>query len=94
MSQKPTPLAEPIEIKFWKTRRRDIAIVISISSYEGTNIVNVREHFIGSDGCMRPTTKGIALAIRRLPELSNALRSLLERARALGLIPDDGEATP
>jgi hypothetical protein len=33
MSAKPPPLAESIEIsKFWKTRRRDKAIVISLSA--------------------------------------------------------------
>jgi hypothetical protein len=45
MSQRPT-LPEPIEIaKFWKNRRRNIAIVVSLSAYEGVNIVNVREYF-------------------------------------------------
>lgn len=90
MSQKPAPLTEPIEIsKFWKNRRRDKAIVVSLSAYEETNIVNVREHFIGSDGIMRPTTKGIATSVRRLPELSNALRKALETARRLNLLPED-----
>jgi Transcriptional Coactivator p15 (PC4) len=91
MTAKPPPLPEPIEIcKFWKNRRRDKAIVVSLSAYEETNIVNVREHFVGSDGIMRPTTKGIATSVRRLPELSNALRKALERARALNLLPEDG----
>jgi Transcriptional Coactivator p15 (PC4) len=88
---KPPPLTEAIEIgKFWKNRRRDTAIVISLSAYEETNIVNVREHFVGADGCMRPTTKGIAMSVRRLPELSRGLRLALEKARALDLLPDDG----
>jgi hypothetical protein len=91
MTAKAPPLAEPIEIaKFWKTRRRDKAIVILLSAYEETNIVNVREHFIGSDGIMRPTTKGIAMSVRRLPELSKAVRQALERARELNLLPEDG----
>jgi hypothetical protein len=90
MNRRPT-LPEPIEIgKFWKNRRRDTAIVVSLSSYEGVNIVNVREHFIGSDGCMRPTTKGLAMVVRRLPELSSAIRKALEKARELDLLPDEG----
>lgn len=89
---KPAPLAEPIQIaKFWKNRRRDTAIVVSLSSYEGHNLVSVREHFVGGDGCTRPTTKGISVVVRRLPELSRALRVALERARALDLLPE-GEA--
>jgi hypothetical protein len=92
MSAKPPPLAGPIEIgKFWKNRRRDTAIVVSLSAYEETNIINVREHFVGADGCMRPTTRGIAMSVRRLPELSKALRRALEKARDLNLLPEEGE---
>jgi hypothetical protein len=92
MTTAPAPLADPIEIeKFWKSRRRDKAIVVSLSNYEGVNIVNVREHFVGSDGCMRPTTKGIAMSVRRLPELSKAVRQALETARSLNLLPQEGE---
>jgi Transcriptional Coactivator p15 (PC4) len=92
MSAQPPPLAEPIEIaKFWKNRHRRIAIVVSLSSYEQTNIVNVREYLTDTDGCMRPTTKGLAMGVRRLPELSRALRSALEKARELGLLVDDAK---
>jgi hypothetical protein len=90
MSKKPPPLAEPIVIaKFWKNRRRDTAIVVALNPYEEHNLIDVREHFIGSDGIMRPSTRGVALVVRRLPELSNALRKALERARQLNLIPED-----
>jgi hypothetical protein len=90
MSQKPAPLAEPIEIsKFWKNRRRDTAIVVSLSAYEGHNLINVREHFVASDGCMRPTTKGLAMVVRCLPEFSNAIRKALEKARELDLLPEE-----
>jgi hypothetical protein len=92
MTTKPAPLTESIEIaKWWKSRRRDIAIVVSLSSYEGVNLVNVRENFVGSDGCMRPTTKGLAMVVRRLPEFSNAIRKALEKARELDLLPEEGE---
>jgi hypothetical protein len=101
MTSKPPPIPEPIEIcKFWKNRRRDTAIVIALSSYKEHNLVSVREHVIGTDGCMRPTTRGTSLVVRRLPELSAALCKALKRARELGLLPDDeragdnGEATP
>jgi hypothetical protein len=92
MTQKPAILPEKIEIdKFWKTRRRDIAIVVSLSPYEGHNLIDVREYFVGTDGCMRPSTKGLAMVVRRLPELSRSLRRALERARELGLLDDDAK---
>jgi hypothetical protein len=90
MTTKPAPIPEPIEIaKWWKSRRRDIAIVVSLSAYEGHNLVNVREHFIGSDGCMRPTTKGLAMVVRRLPELAKAVNAAMKKCHELGLIDDE-----
>jgi hypothetical protein len=82
-------LPEPVEVaKFFKNRRKDV-IVVSLSNYEGVNIVNVREHFIGRDGCMRPTTKGLAMIVRRLPDLQKAVTKALAKALELGLLPDD-----
>jgi Transcriptional Coactivator p15 (PC4) len=80
MSPRRPTLAEPVEIaKFWKNRRRDAAIVVSLSSYEGHDLVNVREHFVGSDGCMRPTPKGTAMVVARLPALAKAVTKALHR---------------
>jgi hypothetical protein len=91
MTQKPAPLAEPIEVaRWWKTRRRNIAVVVSLRHYEGHNLVDVREYFTDQAGCMKPSTRGLAMVVRRLPELCNALRKALERARELNLLPEDG----
>jgi Transcriptional Coactivator p15 (PC4) len=90
MTAKPPPLAEPIEWKLWKNRQRQIAIVVSLSSYEGQNLVSIREYFTDQAGCMRPSTKGLSMVVRRLPELSRAVRLALEKARSLDLLPEDG----
>jgi hypothetical protein len=94
MSKKPPPIPAPIEIcKFFKSRRRDKVIVIALNPYEGRTLIDVREHVIGSDGIMRPSTRGIALVVRRLPELSAGLCKALKRARELELIEaDESEA--
>jgi ABC-type amino acid transport substrate-binding protein len=87
-------LPEPVEIaKFWKNRRHD-AIVVSLSTYEGRNLVDVRQHFSGSDGKLKPTGKGVALVVLRLPELAEAINKALEKARELGLLDDDERAEP
>jgi hypothetical protein len=85
-----TTLPEPVEWKLWKTRRRDIAIVGSLSTYQETIIFGLREHAIGSDGIMRPTTRGIAMAVKRLPEVADTVNKMLAKARELGLINDEG----
>jgi hypothetical protein len=89
----PAALAEPVEIaKFWKNRRRNESVHVTLSEYEGRPLINVRVYATGTDGIDRPTVKGIAMGIRRLPELAAALDKAVKRARELGLIDDDAEA--
>jgi Transcriptional Coactivator p15 (PC4) len=84
-------LPEPIEIaKFWKNRRRNESVHVSMSEYEGHCLINVRVYATGTDGIDRPTPKGVAMGIRKLPELARALAKAEARARELGLL--DGEA--
>jgi hypothetical protein len=80
-------LAETVEVaKFWKSRRRDIAVVVALGPYKEHNLISVREHVVGSDGIMRPSTRGVSLVVRRLPELAAAFAKALKRARELGLL--------
>ncbi|HEY5036066.1 MAG TPA: PC4/YdbC family ssDNA-binding protein [Chthoniobacterales bacterium] len=92
MSQKSALLAEPVEIcKFWKNRQRRIAIVVALREFEGHALIDCREYFTDKAGCMRPSTKSLSMVVRRLPELSRALRLALEKARALNLLPDGSD---
>lgn len=84
------PLAEPVPIvKFWKNRQRNESVHVGLSKYEGHALINVRVYATGSDGIDRPTTKGIALGIRKLPELAAGITKALEKAHELGLIKGD-----
>jgi Transcriptional Coactivator p15 (PC4) len=88
--KRPT-LPEPVEIaKFWKNRRRVESLHVSLSEYEGHALINVRIYATGTDGIDRPTVKGVAMSIRKLPELAAALTKALTKAQALGLL--DGAA--
>jgi hypothetical protein len=80
----------PIEIgKFWKSARdRTRHIRVELSEYKGHPLVSVRVWQTGSDGCDRPTVQGIALAIRKLPELVRSLVKAEAKAREMGLIDD------
>jgi hypothetical protein len=80
-------LPEPIEIaKFWKNRRRNESVRVSLSEYEGQCLINVRVYCTGTDGIDRPTPKGVAMGIRKLPELARTLVKAEAKARELGLI--------
>lgn len=90
MSSRPT-LAEPVEIaKWWKNRRRNESVHVTLSPYEGHSLINVRVYATGTDGIDRPTSKGIAMAVDKLPALVKAVTAALAKARELGLIPAEG----
>ena len=91
MTGRPT-LAAPVEVaKFWKNRRRNESVHVSLSEYEGHVLINVRTYATGTDGIDRPTPKGVAMGVRKLPELAAAVTKALAKARELGLIDDAGE---
>jgi hypothetical protein len=82
--------SEPVEIaKFWKNRGRNESVHVTLGEYEGHNLINVRIYATGTDGIDRPTRKGIAMSVRKLPELADALNRALTKARELGFLVDD-----
>lgn len=90
MSARRPTLAEPVVIsKFWKNRRRNESVHVSLSDYEGHSLINVRVYATGTDGIDRPTPKGLAMVVGRLPELADAITKALAKARELGLIEDE-----
>jgi len=86
-------LPEPIVIsKFWKSaRNRSQHVRVELSEHEGHPLINVRVWQTGSDGIDRPTTKGIAMGIRKLPELASAIAKAEAKAIELGLLAAEGE---
>jgi hypothetical protein len=91
MTAAPATLAEPFTVaKFWKSRNRTEHIRVDLSEYEGRAIINVRIWQTGTDGIDRPTPKGIAMSVLKLPELASALAKAETKARELGLIDGEG----
>ena len=68
-------LAEPIEItKFFANRKGDV-VVIAIRQIEGgPPFLDVRKFFTDENGVLRPTKKGVSLAIIRAPDLAQRHR--------------------
>src|ERR1035437_1802278 len=66
-------LAEPVKVaEFWKNRKGE-SVRATLVTYEGRNCFDLRQHFTAHDGRMRPTKKGITVAVLRLPELAAAV---------------------
>ena len=86
-----THLLEPIEAgRFFVNRKGDIC-VIQLRDYDGTLLFDARRYVTGADGITRPTAKGIAIPVRKLPEFARAVSRALDKARELGLINEEGE---
>jgi hypothetical protein len=91
MSEGAMKLAEPIEIgKFFSNRCGEF-VVVAIREFEGVIFVDARKFYTGADGISRPTKKGLAVTLRKLPELVELLEKTLAKARELGLIGGEGE---
>jgi hypothetical protein len=84
-------LPEPIVIsRFWKNRAHD-AIEVSLKSFEGNNLCDVRM-YVMRGGVLVPSTKGVSVVIPRLPDLAKAITKALAKARELGLLEaEDGQ---
>jgi hypothetical protein len=69
--------------------------VVTLSTFEGRNLVDLRQHFMNKEGKLQPTQKGVAMVVLRLPDLAKAVNAALSKARELGLIDDqDGASEP
>lgn len=63
------------------------AVVVSLSEYRGTPLIDVRVFGdFHDDGELRPTSKGVSLRIQRLPLLIAELEKAREEAERRGLI--------
>jgi hypothetical protein len=86
-------LAEPVIVaEFWKNRRGE-SIRVTLSTYQGCNICDVRT-WRTEAGKLLPTTKGLCAQAKHLPQLASAFAKATAKARELGLIDtdDDGSA--
>jgi hypothetical protein len=85
--QRAAKLQKPIVVSEFFCNRRGETVRVSLREYEGVAIVDARRFYTAKDGVLRPRSKGLAIAIRRLPELAAAITKALSKARELGLIP-------
>jgi hypothetical protein len=81
---------EPILISEWPLSRGEIARV-SIRSFKGTWLIDLRKWFEAGDGQLRAGPKGISLSLKHLRRISVAMNEAIEVARSRGLIQADDE---
>jgi hypothetical protein len=86
ISNKPPSLDDGLIVsEFWANRRGE-AVRIQIRTYEGRRIIDLRKYFTDKEGKLRPTCKGLSLAIRKLPDLASGINKACSAAADLGLL--------
>lgn len=84
-------LPEPVIVaQFWRNRRGE-AVVVRLGEFNGHVFADARVNFTNSEGKLQPTTKGVSVPVRRLPELAAAFAKAEAKARELGLLEDRSE---
>jgi hypothetical protein len=69
----------------WPLNKRE-HVRVSIEKFKGVDLVNVRKWFKAHYGEMRPGKGGIALHVKHLPQLTDAMMKALAIATAHGLV--------
>lgn len=70
----------------WPKNARE-HVRVSLGAFNGRRIVDIRAYFDGEDGRPHPTKKGIALDLRHLARLADAIVRARDEAARLGLLP-------
>jgi Transcriptional Coactivator p15 (PC4) len=63
----------------WTINRRE-SVRVSVEQYKGVDLVNIRKWFKADDGSLRPGKAGIALNVKHLPQLTDAITKALSAA--------------
>jgi len=83
-------LEESIEIAEWPPNSRGQTIRVSLRSYGGHPLLDIRTWWTGDDGAVHPG-KGFSCRLKDLPRLAQAVTEALKRARILGLVGEESE---
>jgi hypothetical protein len=88
------PIEEDIVIgEIPKNNREDIRV--TLSNFKGHDLVGARIWFKSKDGEPRPSSKGITVNVKVLPELIGLLEQAEKKAIELGVLgADDAQPPP
>ena len=68
---------------------RDV-LRVEISEYNGRPVVSARKWYDAGAGVLKPSPKGITVALGHLPMLAALMNKALDHAKAGGLLNSDG----
>jgi Transcriptional Coactivator p15 (PC4) len=69
----------PIKVQEFPLNAKD-SVVIALSEYNGRKTIDCRKYYRSDEGELRPTPKGLTIAVTHLPALAAAIAMALETA--------------
>jgi Transcriptional Coactivator p15 (PC4) len=76
-------MTDGIIVAEWAINRRE-SVRVSVEQYKGVDLVNIRKWFKAEDGSLRPGKAGIALNVKHLPRLTEAMTMALSASAIVG----------
>jgi hypothetical protein len=76
---------DPVIIAEWPLTRGE-RLRVSIEEFKGSRLISIRKWFVAEGGDLRPTSRGISMAVRHLPQLTAAVEDALTFASERGLV--------
>lgn len=75
----------PHTVAEWQKNTRE-TIRVTLSQYQGRAIIDCRQWYSGNDGELKPSPKGLSLAVSHLPALADAIGKAMDLARKHGFV--------
>ena len=69
--------------------RRD-ELRIELTRWRGVDLLNIRRWSMNGDGKFVPTKKGVAVSVRHVADVEQAVKQARRRAKLMGLLPPGG----
>ncbi len=86
------PIEEDVIVGQIEKNKREV-IRVTLSNFKGHDLVGLRIWFKAGDD-FKPSSKGIALNVRVLPQLIGLMVDAEKKAEELGVLNMDGEVPP
>jgi hypothetical protein len=84
MAEQNAPSDSVAVAHFEKNKKEEVRV--SIETFHGRKLINIRVYYKDDDGAMKPGKQGIALAVERYKDLANAVLELGQHLKSGGLL--------
>lgn len=84
METSPQPNDDVVVAQFEKNKKEEVRV--SVGTFHGRRIINVRVYFKDDDGTWKPGKQGLAVSVERYKDLAGAILQVGEHLKAKGMI--------